>query len=176
MVLVVGSCAEGYVPERNIHADLLYTLGDAQEDMQVCRCVCVCVCWLTVCVCACIMSVHTYVHALRACTRACVTSVQKRVCMHYVRVHALRACAHVRAYAHALRACMHYVRALRVCTWCLLALRARITCLHYVRACCMHDVRAHVGGCWETKDEQERHCLQVLSAVRLGILHLISGH
>ena len=56
MVLVVGSCAEGYVPERNIHADLLYTLGDAQEDMQVCRCVCVltgCRC-VSVCVCVCV--------------------------------------------------------------------------------------------------------------------------
>lgn len=36
MCLVVGSCAEGYKPEANIHADLLYTLGDARDDMQVC--------------------------------------------------------------------------------------------------------------------------------------------
>eukprot|EP00983_Pelagomonas_calceolata_P094671 1157912-Pelagomonas_calceolata.AAC.3 len=35
MVLVVGSCAEGVQAENNIHADLLYTLGDAQNDMQV---------------------------------------------------------------------------------------------------------------------------------------------
>jgi len=34
MVLVVGSCAEGVQAENNIHADLLYTLGDAQNDMQ----------------------------------------------------------------------------------------------------------------------------------------------
>lgn len=36
MVLVVGGCAEGFQPENNIHADLLYTLGDAtDDDMQV---------------------------------------------------------------------------------------------------------------------------------------------
>jgi len=35
MVLVVGSCAEGVQPEKNTHADLLYTIGDAQNDMQV---------------------------------------------------------------------------------------------------------------------------------------------
>ena len=35
MCLVVGSCAEGVPAERNVHADLLYTLGDARDDMQV---------------------------------------------------------------------------------------------------------------------------------------------
>jgi len=35
MVIVVGSCAEGFPTEQNTFGDLLYTIGDAKDDMQV---------------------------------------------------------------------------------------------------------------------------------------------
>ncbi len=34
IVLVVGSCAEGFSRENNTFGDLLYTIDDAKDDLQ----------------------------------------------------------------------------------------------------------------------------------------------